>query len=150
MPGRPEPPLPRMEDTFRFLGIVCFAYGVLWHSAILKEARADLSPDHLGPLQDIHRLTIVRDFGPILPLMLGIALQGAMPKHSAAILVAAVCATVALLVFRGWLRARSMRGAGLPPTYLSSYRKAYAIQIASLSACAIAFMYPALQQAPLG
>ena len=148
MPGRPENSPPPMEDTFKFLGIVCFAYGVLWHSAILKEARGGLSPDQLIPLQDIHRLTIVRDFGPILPLMLGIVLQGAMPQHSASILVGAVCATVALLVFRGWVRARSLRGAGLPSTYLSSYRKAYAIKIASLSACAIAFMYPALQ-APL-
>ena len=134
-------------ERLQFLGIVLFIYGVLSASAITRAARMALTGEHLEPLRHIERLTVTNYLGPALPLVAGLAIVSFSSRYAVAVMIAATLCTVALLVARGLTHARRMSAAGVPPSYLASYRKAYAIRMASLAVCAVALMYPALQGA---
>jgi len=134
-------------EGLQILGIIAFIYGILWASSTLQDARQALAAEHLAPLRRIERFSVANNFGPVLPLIAGLGVVSIRQQHAVGIAVAATLLTVMLLFLRGIMHAQRMRGAGVPETYLASYRKAHAIRAGGLAICASTLLYPVLAQA---
>ena len=131
-------------EGLQFLGVFAFIYGILWATAVTREARRTLGDEHIAQVRPIERPTILNSAGPLVPLVAGLGMATSWPGSGVGIAVAAIFASVGLLGLRGVLHARRMRVSGVPPSYWTSYRKAHAIRAVSLALCAATLLHPLL------
>ena len=127
-------------ESLQVAGVILFIFGILSASSIVQDARRALAEEHLATLRNIERMTVLNALGPMLPLIAALGLISVTQQHGVGIVVAATLLTTVLVAFRGVVHARHMRGAGLPESYSSSYRKAHAIRATSLALCALALI----------
>ena len=120
--------------------VVLFIFGILTASSMLQDGKRALAAEHLATLRHIERMTILNALGPVLPLIAALGLISVTQRYAVGIVVAATLLTTVLVALRGVMHARHMRGAGLPESYSSSYRKAHAIRATSLALCALALI----------
>jgi hypothetical protein len=127
-------------EGLQVAAVILFIFGVLTASSMVRDGRRALARQHLAEAQRIERMTILNALGPLLPLIGALGLVSLRQHHAVGIGVAATLLTTALLVLRGVLHARRMRGAGVPDAYSASYRNAHAIRATSLALCALALI----------
>ena len=127
-------------EGLQVAGVVLFIFGILTASSIVQDARRALAREQLATLRNIERMTVLNALGPVLPLIAALGLISLTQRYAVGIVVAATLLTTVLVAVRGVVHARHMRGAGLPDSYSSSYRKAHAIRATSLALCALALI----------
>jgi hypothetical protein len=127
-------------ESLQVAAVIVFIFATLTASSMLQDGKRALAAQDLATLRRIERMTVLNALGPVLPLIAALGLISVTQRYGVGIVVAATLLTTVLVAVRGVVHARHMRGAGLPESYSSSYRKAHAIRVTSLALCALALI----------